>query len=204
MEHHAKTSDIAESVFTDGRSHLFTLIIRHDNSYRMLLDSAEVNSGTLLNDLNPPINPPKKIVDPNDKRPENWDVREKIPDNSVGKPDYWDESQPRQILDVNAKKPTDWLENEQYMIPDPEADKPNDWNSEADGEWVPPKIENPKCDTNFGCGKWSPPLIDNPEYRGKWVQPMILNPKNQGVWEPKKSESGFLCGFLPFQVNKLD
>jgi calnexin len=46
----------------------------------MLIDRAEVSSGSLLNDLNPPINPSKEIVDPNDQKPANWDDREKIPD----------------------------------------------------------------------------------------------------------------------------
>lgn len=44
----------------------------------MLIDSIEVNSGSLLKDLTPAINPPKEIVDPSDVKPESWDEREKF------------------------------------------------------------------------------------------------------------------------------
>lgn len=185
-EKHAKKSEIPENVFNDGKSHLFTLIVKPDNTFRMLIDSKEVNSGSLLNDLSPAINPPKEIVDPNDKRPENWDDREKIPDTAAVKPDDWDESEPKQITDPDAKIPDDWLVDEPEMVADPEAVRPDDWDDDTDGEWEAPKVENPKCGKISGCGKWTPPLIDNPKYKGKWATPLIDNPSYQGVWEPRK------------------
>jgi calnexin len=100
----------------------------------MLIDTAEVNSGSLLVDLSPPINPSKEIVDPNDKRPENWDDRAKIPDASAVKPDDWDETLPKQIPDENARMPDDWLENEPDMVPDPDAVRPDDWDDDTDGK----------------------------------------------------------------------
>ena len=39
-----------------------------------------VNSGNLLEDMTPPVNPPEEIDDPNDSKPADWDEREKIPD----------------------------------------------------------------------------------------------------------------------------
>lgn len=44
-----------------------------------------VNSGTLLADLSPPINPPEEIDDPDDFKPADWDDREKIPDPDATK-----------------------------------------------------------------------------------------------------------------------
>lgn len=185
-EKHAKKSEISDNVFSDSRTHLYTLIVNPDNTFKMLVDQNEVNSGSLLNDMTPPINPPKEIVDVNDKRPESWDDREKIPDESATKPDDWDESQPKLVQDENARMPDDWLENEPDMVPDPSATKPEDWDDETDGEWEAPKIENPKCKTVSGCGKWTAPMIDNPLYKGKWTKPMIDNPSYQGIWEPRK------------------
>jgi calnexin len=185
-EKHAKKSELPEGLFGDGKTHLFTLIVRPDNTYSMLIDQAEVNSGSLLTDFTPAINPPKEIVDPSDKKPESWDDREKIADPDATKPEDWDENEPKQIVDESAQIPHDWLEQESPMIPDPSAQKPEDWDDETDGEWEAPKIENPACKTVPGCGKWSPPLINNPKYKGKWIAPLIENPKYQGVWEPRK------------------
>ena len=39
-----------------------------------------VNSGSLLEDMTPPVNPPEEIDDPTDSRPADWDEREKIQD----------------------------------------------------------------------------------------------------------------------------
>ncbi|RNA15718.1 calnexin, partial [Brachionus plicatilis] len=184
-EHHAKKSDFPGTVFSDSKTHLFTLILNPDNTFKMLIDNSEVNSGSLLNDLTPPINPPKEIVDANDKKPESWDEREKIPDETAVKPDDWDENEPKMIADHDAVKPGDWDESAPEMIPDPEAVKPDDWDEATDGEWEPPMIDNPKC-SQGGCGKWTPPNIDNPKYKGKWTPPLIENPNYQGKWEPRK------------------
>jgi len=184
-EHHAKKSDFPGTVFSDGKTHLYTLVLNPDNTYKMLIDRSEVSSGSLLKDLTPPINPPKEIVDPEDKKPESWDEREKIPDETAVKPDDWDESEPRMIPDPQATKPDEWDEDAPEMIPDPSAIKPDDWDDSTDGEWEPPKIDNPKCKSG-GCGKWSPPNIENPKYKGKWTPPLIENPNYQGKWEPRK------------------
>lgn len=42
-----------------------------------------VNKRKPLEDVVPPINPPKEIEDPSDKKPDDWDERAKIPDASV-------------------------------------------------------------------------------------------------------------------------
>ena len=37
-----------------------------------------VNHGSLLNDFSPAVNPPAEIEDVNDRKPEDWDEREKV------------------------------------------------------------------------------------------------------------------------------
>lgn len=39
--------------------------------------------------MEPPIIPPKEVEDPNDKKPDDWDDREKIVDPDAKKPEDW-------------------------------------------------------------------------------------------------------------------
>jgi len=185
-EKHAKkpTASI-DKIFTDKNIHAFTLIVNPDNSFRILVDGDIVNSGSLLEDMDPPVNPPKEIVDPADKKPEDWDEREKIPDPDAEKPEDWDENEPEELANESAVKPDGWLDDEAENIPDPDGEKPNDWDDDMDGEWEAPLISNPNCESAPGCGKWSPPMIKNPKYKGKWKAPMIDNPSFKGKWKPR-------------------
>lgn len=74
-----------------------------DNRFEVFLDRTSINSGSLLSDVQPPVNPPAEIDDPDDKKPEDWDEREKIPDPDAEKPDDWNEDAPASIPDPNAK-----------------------------------------------------------------------------------------------------
>ena len=56
-------------------------------------------SGNLLEDISPPIIPPKEIDDAEDSKPDDWDERERIPDPDATKPDDWDETAPAKITD---------------------------------------------------------------------------------------------------------
>lgn len=67
----------------------FFPVLNPDNSFEILVDQMVVNSGNLLNDMSPPVNPPREIEDPNDQKPEDWDERPKIPDPDAVKPDDW-------------------------------------------------------------------------------------------------------------------
>jgi len=190
-EKHCKKLDTKEraafeEVFKDKRPHLYRLIINPDNTFEVSVDYKVVNHGTLLDDFNPPVNPPAEIDDPDDRKPEDWDEREKIPDPEAKKPDDWDESQPRTVLDEDAEMPDGWLEDEPETVADAEAERPEDWDDELDGEWEPPQVDNPKCAEAPGCGKWSKPVIDNPLYKGKWHAPLIDNPDYKGKWKPRK------------------
>jgi calreticulin len=134
-----------DDVFT----HLYTLIVRPDNTYEVKIDNAKVESGKLEDDWD--FLKPKKIKDPEAKKPEDWDEREKIDDPDDTKPEDWDKPE---------------------HIADPDAKKPDDWDDEMDGEWEPPMIDNPEYK-----GEWKPKQIDNPDYKGKWIHPEIDNPE---------------------------
>jgi calnexin len=81
-KHWKKTTNInkIDEVFKDNRWHQLRLEINSDNTYEVTLDKSSVGKGSLLEDFNPPVNPPKEIDDPNDSKPEDWDEREKIAD----------------------------------------------------------------------------------------------------------------------------
>ena len=57
---------------SDKLTHLYTLIVRTDNSFAILIDNEEVTRGSLLLNFKPSVNPPKEIPDPEDKKPSTW------------------------------------------------------------------------------------------------------------------------------------
>uniref|UniRef100_A0A0K0DDP7 Calreticulin n=1 Tax=Angiostrongylus cantonensis TaxID=6313 RepID=A0A0K0DDP7_ANGCA len=128
-----------------GKNHL----IKKDIRCKVQIDGEKVESGELEADWD--MLPPKKIKDPDAKKPEDWDEREYIDDADDKKPDDWDKPE---------------------HIPDPDAKKPDDWDDEMDGEWEPPMIDNPDYK-----GEWKPKQIKNPAYKGKWIHPEIDNPE---------------------------
>ncbi|XP_061386846.1 calreticulin [Musca vetustissima] len=133
----------------DIYTHFYTLIVKPDNTYEVLIDNETVQSGNLEDDWD--FLPPKKIKDPSAKKPEDWDDRATIPDPDDTKPEDWDKPQ---------------------LIPDPDATKPEDWDDEMDGEWEPPMVDNPEYK-----GEWQPKQLDNPNYKGSWQHPEIDNPE---------------------------
>ena len=102
-KHAKKPTGNFQSVFEGKKTHLFTLVVHPNNKYEVLVDQESVSSGNLLEDFTPAVNPEKEIDDPNDKKPEDWDEREKVPDPDAKKPDDWDEDAPAKILDPDAK-----------------------------------------------------------------------------------------------------
>lgn len=127
---------------------MYTLLVKPDNSYKVYIDGEEVEGGTLEADWD--MVPPKKIKDPEAKKPDDWVDNAKIDDPEDSKPEDWDKPE---------------------HIPDPDAAKPDDWDDEMDGEWEPPMIDNPEYK-----GEWKPKQVDNPDYKGAWVHPEIENP----------------------------
>jgi calreticulin len=134
---------------SDTYSHVYTLILRPDQTFTVKIDNNEVRTGSLTADFD--ILPPKEIPDPSVSKPADWvDVKE-IADPTAQKPEGWD--------DIPAK------------IRDPEATQPEEWDSELDGEWEAPLIDNPDYK-----GEWVAPMIPNPDYKGPWIHPKIPNP----------------------------
>lgn len=175
------------SIKDDKIAHLYTLIVRPDNTFEVLIDGKSEKSGDLLNDFTPSVNPPKTIDDPNDFKPSDWVDEEFIDDPDAKKPDDWDESLPEFIPDPEkADPPEGWLVDEPHFIPDPNAQMPNDWDEDIHGEWEAPTIPNPKCETAPGCGEYEAPLVANPDFKGKWIAPQIDNPAYKGEWSPRQ------------------
>ncbi|XP_008419222.1 calnexin isoform X1 [Poecilia reticulata] len=204
-EKHAKKPDAdLRSYFTDKKTHLYTLVVNADNSFEVLVDQTVVNSGNLLKDVTPPVNPPAEIEDPDDHKPEDWDERPKIQDPDAVKPEDWDEDAPAQIPDEVAVKPDGWLDDEAEYIGDPDAIKPDDWDEDMDGEWEAPQVPNPACESAPGCGPWKRPMIDNPSYKGKWKPPMVDNPNYQGIWKPRKIPNpDYFEDLQPFKMTPI-
>jgi len=135
---------------TDENSHLYTLIVKPDNTYEVKIDNKQKASGKLDEDWD--FLPPKKIKDPKLSKPTNWVDEKEIPDPEDKKPEGWDDV-PREIVD-------------------PEAKKPGDWDDDLDGEWEAPMTPNPEYK-----GDWNAKMIPNPAYKGEWVHPEIDNPE---------------------------
>lgn len=171
----------------DDMTHLYTLVIKPDNSFDILIDGKNPTTGNLLSDMAPAINPSKEIDDPEDSKPTDWVDEAKIDDPKATKPDDWDESAPMKIDDPSATKPAGWNDEAPLKIEDPEAKKPEDWDDDEDGDWEAPIIDNPAC--KVGCGTWQPPKVANPAYKGKWYAPKIDNPEYKGAWKPRQIDN---------------
>lgn len=171
------------SIPKDTLNHLYTIIIKKDGSFKILIDNKVEKRGNYKNSFNPSIIPDKLIPDSSVKKPEDWDDQEYIIDESKKKPSSWDDREfipdPKRV-----KPPHGWLINEEPTIIDSNSKKPTNWDDELLGEWIPPNIPNPKC--KVGCGPYTPPMIKNPKYKGEWTPPVKKNPHYKGPWEPPK------------------
>merc|ERR1711970_1112350 len=135
---------------SDTLSHLYTLIVKPDNTYEVQIDMNKVDSGSLEEGWS--FLEPKEIRDPDEKKPEDWVDEEMMDDPEDKKPDGYDE--------IPAK------------LADPKATKPDDWDDESDGTWEAPQIDNPDYK-----GEWKAKRITNPAYKGVWEAKLIANPK---------------------------
>jgi len=133
---------------TDELTHVYTLVVKADSTYEILIDGESKTTGSMYDDWDFEL--PKKIKDPEVSKPDDW-VDEKM------------------IDDPEDKKPEDWDAPE--TIVDPDAEQPEDWDEEDDGEWEAPTIPNPDYK-----GEWRAKKIDNPDYKGEWEHPEIDNP----------------------------
>ncbi|ORZ12634.1 Calreticulin family-domain-containing protein [Absidia repens] len=152
LQYKGKNFDLKKTVAapTDVFTHTYTLVIKPNQTYQVLVDGEEKAAGKLEEDWD--FLPPKTIKDPEASKPADW----------------VDEAE---IDDPTDVKPADW-DNTPEFVADPEAVKPEDWDDDMDGEWEAPSITNPDYK-----GEWSPKRIANPDYKGEWEHPEIDNPE---------------------------
>lgn len=134
---------------TDELTHVYTLIVKPDNTYEVRIDGEKKDGGSLSEDWD--FLEPKMIKDPAQSKPDDWVDDAQIDDPEDVKPAGYD--------DITKE------------IVDPEAEKPDDWDDEDDGEWEAPMIANPEYKGEFKAKR-----IENPDYKGPWVHPEIDNP----------------------------
>merc|ERR1712227_9415 len=135
---------------SDELTHIYTLIVKPDNTFAVQIDGSEVEAGKLADGWK--FLEPKEIDDPEDKKPSDWVDEAEMDDPEDKKPEGYD--------DIPAK------------IADPKATKPDDWDDESDGTWEAPQIDNPEYK-----GAWKAKRIKNPAYKGVWEAKLIDNPK---------------------------
>merc|ERR1712048_1357990 len=167
-----KKSDLSYKQEGEGTSHLYTMILKPDNTVRVDIDEEKIYEGSLKEDWE--VLKPKEISDPEDKKPDDW-----VDDSMIDDPE--------------TKKPEDWVEEKRIV--DSEAKKPDDWDDEEDGEWEAPMKDNPEFK-----GEWIAKRISNPDYKGFWEAKKIANPEyedDDSVY--KYADFGFI-GFDLWQV----
>merc|ERR1712216_715393 len=143
-----KTTDLRTE--SDELTHIYTLVVKPDNTWSVSIDGEEVEAGKLADGWK--FLEDKEIDDPEDKKPADWVDEAEIDDPEDKKPEGYDE--------IPAK------------INDPKAKKPDDWDDESDGDWEAPQIDNPDYK-----GAWKAKRISNPAYKGVWAPKKIANPK---------------------------
>jgi len=156
----------------DHFTHLYTFIVKPDQTYQILIDNEEKASGHFFDDWD--YLEPKMIPDPKVKKPIDWVDEEYIDDPEDKRPEGWDVI-PR-------------------YIPEPDSVKPDDWDEIEDGMWIPVMKENPEFQ------EWYPKTIKNPAYIGPWIHPKIENPDYYEDTEIYVQEHAYV-GFEFYQVN---
>merc|ERR1712072_1305597 len=127
-----KKTDLDYKQENEGTSHLYTLIVKPDNTVRVEIDEEKVYEGSLKEDWE--MLAPKEISDPDDKKPDDWVESSMMDDPDDKKPDGWVEE--KRIVDAAAKKP-------------------DDWDDEEDGEWEAKKIDNPEYEDDNTVYKYA-------------------------------------------------
>merc|ERR1712012_488779 len=165
-----KKTDLSYKQEGEGTSHLYTMILKSDNTVRVEIDQEKIYEGSIKEDWE--VLKPKEISDPEDKKPDDW-----VDDSMIDDPE--------------DKKPADWVEEKRIV--DSEAKKPDDWDDEEDGDWEAPMKDDPAYK-----GDWNGKRISNPAYKGFWEAKKIANPEYEDAIY-KYDDFGFI-GFDLWQV----
>jgi len=74
---------------SDEWTHLYTLVVKPDNTFKVSIDGKEVSSGSLKDDFSMLL--PRQIKDPNAKKPADWVDQKMMADPTDKKPEGWDD-----------------------------------------------------------------------------------------------------------------
>merc|ERR1712012_4030 len=123
-----KKSDLSYKQEGEGTSHLYTMILKPDNTVRVEIDQEKIYEGSIKEDWE--VLKPKEIADPEDKKPD-------------------DRVEEKRIVDSEAKKPDDWDDEE-----DGDWEAPMKDNPAYKGDWEAKKIANPEYEDDDNIYKY--------------------------------------------------
>lgn len=135
--------------FDDQFTHVYTLIIYKNQTYKILKDNYTEIESSLENAFC--YCQPKEIPDPFEEKPKDW-----VDDEFIDDPD---------------DQPPEYMKNMPKFIQDLTVKRPKNWDDKINGIWTPPLIPNPDYNN-----KWEPRKIPNPEFKGIWEPKTIQNP----------------------------
>merc|ERR1712187_579050 len=78
-----KKSDLSYKQEGEGTSHLYTMILKPDNTVRVEIDQEKIYEGSIKEDWE--VLKPKEIEDPEDKKPDDWVEEKRIVDSEAKK-----------------------------------------------------------------------------------------------------------------------
>lgn len=151
--------------FTDKFTHLYTLVIYANQTYKIIKDGFVDIENHVEDDFC--YCQPREIPDPYAVKPDDWCDTPEIDDP--------DDIPPKELGDIPR------------YVPDLSVKKPLDWVDEKDGVWTPPMMLNPI----FKSLDWKPRKVPNPKYRGQWQPQNISNPEYDP--DPKFAKPEDLC-----------
>merc|ERR1712141_812956 len=97
---------------TDQLSHVYTLLVKPDNTYEVFVDGESKQKGSLEEDWD--FLEPRKIKDPEQSKPDDWVDDAKMDDPEDVKPEGWDDIA-KQIDDPEVDNPDFVEDDELYM-----------------------------------------------------------------------------------------
>jgi calreticulin len=162
----------------DKATHLYTLIVRPDNTYEYHIDGLMSDHGTLGEHFEALL-PPKLVSNSSAKKPKNW----------------VDDPFTPEALDPTLKE----ANNQPKYIPDPTKQKPEKWNAEEDGVWEPPLIPNPR----WRAGS-EPRMVRNPKYKGPWKAGLVRNPEYSEERAKSLYQQCNPCEHIGFELWQVD
>lgn len=189
----------------DELNHVYTLIVRKNQTFSILIDNNEVRNGNFITSFDPPPSGPLDLPDPNHIKPDDWEEKiQYIPDPAAKMPSHYSDSVDYYIpLDKPVGR---WLETEKYVHHDNAYSKPEEWDDELFGEYIYPLKINSRCFNSHvsGCGKYYSGFRVNPNHSSQWIHPTIKNPKYKGKWVQRRIPNpNYMVDISPFKFPEV-